>query len=71
MTIEQQKRSKMPPTEKQIERLGELIEHEAISPYLDNIMTNFDAKIKTRGGAGVLLSWMKGEIQKWEQAKSR
>jgi hypothetical protein len=66
----EQARSKLPPTEKQIERLGELIEHEAIAPHLDSIMKGFDTKIRTRGGAGLLLSWMKGEIRKWERART-
>jgi|HubBroStandDraft_1064217.scaffolds.fasta_scaffold1708341_1 hypothetical protein len=64
-------RSKMPPTEKQLQRLGELIEHEAIAPHLDSVMKKFDTQIRTRGGAGLLLGWMKGEIQKWEQAHTR
>jgi hypothetical protein len=66
----EQARSKLPPTEKQIERLGELIEHEAITPHLDSVMKNFEAKIRTRGGAGAMLQWMKGEIQKWERART-
>lgn len=68
--MEQQKRSKFPPTEKQLERIGEFIEHEAIQPHLDGVLKNFDTKIKTRGGAGVLLNWMKGEIEKWEKTRT-
>lgn len=67
----EQKRSKMEPTPKQLERIGEFIEHEAMGPHLDGVLKNFDSKIRTRGGAGVMLNWMKGEIEKWEQAKTR
>lgn len=64
-------RSKLPPTERQLERIGELIEHEAIAPYLDSIMRNFESKLKTRGGTGKMLGWMKEEIAKWESARIR
>lgn len=64
-------RSKLPPTERQIERISEFIDHVAIAPHLDSVMKDFDRKIRTRGGAGVLLGWMKAEIDKWEKAKVR
>jgi hypothetical protein len=59
-------RSKLPPTPKQLERVEQLIEHEALAPHLDKIMQNFEGKIRTRGATGVMLKWMKEEIQRYE-----
>jgi hypothetical protein len=64
-------RSKLPPTEKQLTRIGEFIEHEALAPHLDTVLKNFESKIKTRGGAGVMLNWMKLEIAEWEKSRTR
>jgi hypothetical protein len=66
--MEEQKRSKLPPTEKQLLRIGEFIEHEAIAPHLDTVLKNFDSKIKSRGGAGIMLNWMRKEIEAWNAA---
>ena len=65
-----QARSKLPPTARQLERVNELIEHEAITPHLDSVLRNFEGKIRTRGGTGVLLQWLKKEIEKWEKTRT-
>lgn len=62
-------RSKLPPTAKQLERVDELIQHEAITPHLDSLMRNFDGKLRNRGSTGALLGWMKEEITRWQKAQ--
>jgi len=58
--------SRLPPTPKMLERLAEYIDHPAMTPHLDSLMTHIPIGIKTRGGTGVMLNWMKTRIQEWE-----
>jgi hypothetical protein len=51
-----------PPTKKQLERVYEYIEHPAIQPFLDKLTGDLDRNLKTRGGTGALLGWMKAKI---------
>lgn len=54
-----------PPTEHQLERLQELIEHPAVKAYVDDMdPEKFGKMIETRGGAGVLIGMMKKKIAK-------
>jgi hypothetical protein len=56
-----------PPTPKQLERVDEYIAHPAIQPHLDKLMGSIERNLKTRGGTGALLGWMKDEIAEYEK----
>ena len=58
---------KGPPTEKQLERIDELLDHPAMNGYMDSLAGKWDQLIATMGGAGVLIGWMKSIIVKSEQ----
>ncbi len=63
---EERKRTMLPPTPKMLERLNEYIDHPAMTPYLDRLAMDIPKGIRTRGGTGVLLNWMKQRIREWE-----
>jgi hypothetical protein len=55
--------SKPPPTERQLKRISELIQHPAIQgAYLDSLMPKWDSFISSKGGAGVLINILKKKI---------
>ena len=56
-----------PPTGKQLERIREYIDHPAIQPHLDKLMGDMDKNLKTRGGTGALLGWMKEKIHDYDR----
>jgi hypothetical protein len=63
----QKKTSQKPPTEKQLQRVNEYLDHPAIQPYLDKLMRDLDRSLKTRGGIGVTLGWMKAKIAEYNE----
>jgi hypothetical protein len=62
-----QKAGQQPPTPKQLERVNEYIAHPAMQPHLDKLMLDIDKNLKTRGGTGALLGWMKDEIAEYQK----
>lgn len=60
-------KTKLPPTEKQLVRIDDLLDHPAIAPHLDNLLVKMPGYLNTRGGAGWLINWMKSEIGKYEK----
>jgi hypothetical protein len=63
-------KTKAPPTKRQLERLNEYISHPAVTPHLDSLMTKLETHLKTVGGTGVLLHWLKGEINEYNKRNS-
>lgn len=61
------KNKQLPPTPRQLERVNEYISHPAIQPHLDKLMRSLVVNIKTRGGTGALLGWMKDEIAEYDK----
>jgi hypothetical protein len=60
-------KQKKPPTKRQLERIREYIDHPAIQPHLDKLMRSIDANLKTVGGTGALIGWMKDEINEYNK----
>lgn len=59
--------AKKPPTRKQLDRVREYIDHPALQPHLDKLMRNIEGNLKTIGGTGALLGWMKDEINEYNK----
>lgn len=60
-------KQKKPPTKRQLERVKEYIDHPAIQPHLDRLMGTIETHLKTVGGTGVLIGWMKEEINEYNK----
>ena len=63
----QKKAGQQPPTNRQLERIREYIDHPALQPHLDKLMGDMDRNLKTRGGTGALLGWMKEKISEYDK----
>lgn len=60
-------RPKSPPTEAQLLRVQELLEHPALDQYVEKISeARFSAWLASSGGTGLLIGILKKEIHKWE-----
>lgn len=65
-------RPKAPPTEAQLLRVQELLEHPALDDYVNKISeARFSSWLSSSGGTGVLIGILKKEIAKWEAAHGR
>lgn len=58
---------KPPPTQAQLERIDSMIDHPAFDHHMDSLTRRVDSMLKTRGGAGLLIGWMKNEIKKYDE----
>lgn len=60
-------RPKKPPTEAQLLRVQELLEHPALDEYVKKLTeAKFTSFLATSGGTGLLIGILKKEIAKWE-----
>lgn len=50
---------KGPPTMNQLNRINELLDYDAIIPHLDELDKQWDGLLRTQGGAGLIIGWMK------------
>lgn len=50
---------KKPPTLRQLERLDEMLDDPKITPHLDELDLKWDTMLRTFGGTGLMISWMK------------
>jgi hypothetical protein len=59
---------KPPASKNQLLRIQELLENPALDDYIGELgEAKFKSMISTRGGAGILLMWMKKKIAEQEQ----
>lgn len=61
------KPSKPPPTADQLLRVKSMLDHPAFDDKLDSIAKRMDSMLRTKGGTGILIGWMKKEIQKYDE----
>jgi hypothetical protein len=56
------------PTEKQLNRIQELIAHPGMADHLDSMSDQrFQTWLETRGGCGIAINWMKAKVARWEK----
>lgn len=54
------------PTETQLDRIGELLEHPAMEDYVEKLGQLWDQFLESKGGAGILIGFMKKKIREYE-----
>lgn len=55
------------PTEKQLDRIQELIAHPGMQEHLESLTDQrFQIWLETRAGCGIAINWMKGKVARWE-----
>jgi hypothetical protein len=60
------KKKPSPPTIKQLHELKEHINHQAMTPHLDELLSTLPMQIKSRSETARILMWMKTIIRNYE-----